>query len=158
MTGRVWVIDTSAIINCKHVVSASRQWELFERLKELGEAGQLFFPKKVAEELRQARYHDTPETWALNVSGSVVAAHEPLPQYLSETMAVAGDVVEADSEADPGDPYVLAQALELRSNGYDPLSFPMTSMTDQKKFQSRQPAVVSKSHLSTKRSTNSCWN
>ena len=118
MTEHVWLIDTSAIIDCKHVVPASDQWELFERLKALVEEGQLYFPRKVADELRQERHHDTPETWALNVRVVVRSAYDPDSQFVSQVMTNAGDVVDPDYEDDPGDPYVLAQALELRSQGF----------------------------------------
>ena len=36
---------------------------------------------------------------------------------VAEVMAVAGDLVEADAEGDPADPYVLAQALDLQRRG-----------------------------------------
>ena len=63
---RATVLDTSAIVQAKHAIAPERQWEFFERLKELVLDGRIYFPKAVPEELRQARHHDTPETWALN--------------------------------------------------------------------------------------------
>ena len=39
---------------------------------------------------------------------------EPSATTLQEVMRIAGDVVEADAEGDPADPYVLAQALEFQ--------------------------------------------
>lgn len=118
MTGSVRVIDTSAIINCKRVVRADAQWPLFEQLKALVEEGQLCFPRQVADELRQERHHDTPEVWALYVGGLVKHAYEPDTAYVSQVMSLAGDVVDPDAENDPGDPYVLAQALQVRESGH----------------------------------------
>jgi len=59
------VIDTSALIRAKTLVSAANQWALFRRLEAMVENGYLFFPRQVTAELNQERHIDTPEAWAL---------------------------------------------------------------------------------------------
>ncbi len=54
----VWVVDTSALIEAKKAVYARDQWRLFQRLEQMVEAGQLFFPRQVMVELNQDRYVD----------------------------------------------------------------------------------------------------
>ena len=116
----VWVIDSSAIIDCKTLVPARDQWALFEELKALVTGGHLFFPRQVTRELSNQRHIDTPEAWALNASGEIAHTYSPAPEFVAEVMLYAANVVEADAEDDAADPYVLAQALELRSKGYVP--------------------------------------
>lgn len=86
----VWVIDSSALINMKRIVPAGEQWSLFERLTELVRGRMLFFPRQVADELRQARHVDTPEAWALGVGPRVAFAYDPDPALVKHVMGVAG--------------------------------------------------------------------
>ena len=116
---RAAVLDTSAIIEAKQAIAAERQWEFFERLKDLVLDRQVYFPRAVRNELRQERYHDTPETWALNAYEHMDHTYEPGEDAVTEVMQRAGDVVEEDAEGEPADPYVLAQALEFRRRGLD---------------------------------------
>lgn len=115
---RLAILDSSAIIDAKNVIPPDRQWEFFEGLKERVRAGQVFFPRAVRKELRQERYHDTPETWALNVYALMDHSYEPAPDALAEVMRRAGDVVEVDAEGEPADPHVLAQAMEFTRRGH----------------------------------------
>ena len=116
---RAAVLDTSAIVKVKQAIVAERQWEFFERLKDLVLGGRVYFPMAVRNELRQERYHDTPETWALNVYEHMEHTYEPGEDSVIEVMQRAGNVVEEDAEGEPADPYVLAQALEFRRRGLD---------------------------------------
>lgn len=83
------------------------------------EEGELFFPLQVTRELNQERNIDTPEAWGLALGPKVTRAYDPDTTFLQEVMAVCGDVVDVDAEGDPGDPYVLAQALQLASVGLE---------------------------------------
>ncbi len=82
------------------------------------ENGYLFFPRQVTAELNQERHIDTPEAWALAAGPKVTIAYDPESHYVHGVMASAGDVIDADAEHDPGDPYVLAQALQLVGLGF----------------------------------------
>jgi hypothetical protein len=114
------VLDASAIINIKRTVPAAQQWELLEQLKILVQEGSVFFPRAVTRELHQNRFIDAPEAWALNAGQYVNAAYEPTDESWIRVMAEAGDVIDPDAEREPGDPMVLAQALDLREAGYEP--------------------------------------
>ena len=114
---RIAILDTSALIEVKTAIAPQRQWEFFEIMKERVQRGQVCFPRAVREELRGRKHHDTPETWALNVYQHIPGTAEPSATTLQEVMRIAGDVVEADAEGDPADPYVLAQALEFQQSG-----------------------------------------
>lgn len=116
---RAAVLDTSAIVEAKHAIAAERQWEFFERLKDRVLDGQVYFPRAVRNELRQERFHDTPETWALNVYEHMDHTYEPGEDAIAEVMRRAENVVEEDAEGEPADPYVLAQALEFHRRGLD---------------------------------------
>ena len=111
------VLDTSAVIEAKRFIAPQRQWAFFERLKQMVQSGEVCFPRAVRDELRNERHHDTPETWALNAYEYVPNSLEPSMDTVIEVMDLAGEVVEADAEGDPADPYVLAQALEIERSG-----------------------------------------
>lgn len=113
----VAVLDTSSIIEAKKIIAPQRQWAFFERLKEMVRNGEVCFPKAVRDELRNSRHHDTPETWALNAYEHVPRLLEPSIDTVIEVMDAAGAVVEGDEESEPADPYVLAQALEMKRRG-----------------------------------------
>lgn len=116
---RVWVIDSSALIDAKSEVAAQDQWALFRQLETMVDAGELFFPRQVTRELHQNRHVDIPEGWVLSVCDRVRAAYDPEDSFVQQVMRVAGEVVDADGEEDQGDPYVLAQTLEICSQGLD---------------------------------------
>ena len=80
--------------------------------------GSLCFPKQVREELRGQRHTDMPEAWALELGSSVQFAYDPEDRHVQRVMEVAGELVDADAERDRGDPYVVAQALELQDLGH----------------------------------------
>ena len=113
----VWVIDSSALIAAKRILRADSQWDVFRMMEDLVEDGKLVFPKQVTAELHQNRHIDTPEAWALSGSAKITKAYDPDLAFVTKVMAVAAEVVEAEAEGDPADPYVLAQALALVEDG-----------------------------------------
>lgn len=134
-TPDVWVLDTSGLIQIKHLVGASEQWALFRKLEQIVERGELSFPVHVQREVRQERHHDTPETWALGMSRKLQYRRDPDIGRITHVMRVAGEVVDANSEGDPADPYVLAHAAglcdlvrqleaDLDAPGSDPTAMP----------------------------------
>lgn len=109
----VYVLDASSIIAFKQVVKARDQWGFAKYLEELVASGRITFPRQVAREVGGQRHIDLPEAWALGIEPDIVVRRSPDPRYLEEVMAVAADVIEANAENDPADPYVLALALQL---------------------------------------------
>ena len=114
----LYVLDASALIDTKHVIAARHQWDFFERLKVLVQDRRVCFPRAVRNELGAARHVDTPEAWTLNAFDHVPRSFEPSTDALGRVMDIAGDVVDADAEGEPADPYVLAQALELQESAW----------------------------------------
>ena len=112
----VAVFDTSALIEAKTMISARRQWRFFEILKEMVQRGEVCFPPEVKNELQVGKHIDTPEAWALDV-WRAVRCPAPHVNTLAHVMQVAGDVVDEGLEREQADPYVLAQALEMRGLG-----------------------------------------
>ena len=115
----IWILDTSAIIQIKHIVRASEQWAVFEKLKLLVIEGTVSFPKLVTRELKNSRHHDTPEVWGLEVSRLLVFKAGPTDEMMRHVMAEAGEVIGDDREEETADPYVLAHALELKEAGHE---------------------------------------
>ncbi len=109
----IYVLDASSIIAFKQVVKARDQWGFAKHLEELVESGRITFLRQVAREVGGQRHTDLPEAWALGVESDIVARRRPDPEYVEKVMAKAGDVIEANAENDPADPYVLALALQL---------------------------------------------
>ncbi len=109
----IYVLDTSSIIAFKQVVKARDQWRFAKHLEEMVENGRITFPRQVAREVGGQRHIDLPEAWALGVEPDIIVRRGPDPGYVEQVMAVAGEVIEANAENDPADPYVLALALQL---------------------------------------------
>lgn len=115
----VFVLDSSLIIQLKREIKADRQWELAKHMEELVVAGRITFPPQVLREIRGQQHTDIPEAWALAVSSKIATPSSPGWDHVEAVMAVADDLIEADAEGDPADPYVVALALELREEGFD---------------------------------------
>ena len=114
------MLDSSAIIRAKSkdVIAVARQWEFFEGLKMMVQARQIYFPGAVRKELAEVDHPDTPGAWALNAYEHMDRSHEPRSDALEEVMRSAGAIVDPDAEKEEADPYVLAQAIELRRRGW----------------------------------------
>ena len=54
MSGRVFVLGSSVLIDTKSVIAAGHQWEFFEHLKVMVQEGEVCFPKAVRDELSRA--------------------------------------------------------------------------------------------------------
>lgn len=115
----VFVLDSSLIIQLKRAVPADRQWELAKHMEDLVLAGRMTFPPQVLREIRGQTHTDIPEAWVLAVASKIVHPNEPAYGHVETVMAVAGDLIDADTEIDPADPYVVALALEMSQMGTD---------------------------------------
>lgn len=116
--GKAWVLDSSALINFKHVIKIEHQWQFLECLQEMVSRGELFICRAVVKEVRQP-HPDALGAWAFGVRDLVKEAFDPAETFVAEVMATAGDVIDDDDEESDADPHVVAQALELRHGGFD---------------------------------------
>ena len=115
---KAWVLDSSALINFKHIIKIEHQWQFLECLKDMVGSGELFICRAVVNEVKQP-HPDAPGAWAFGVRDEVQDAYDPEEVFVAEVMAKAGDVIDDEDEESDADPHVVAQALELRHKGFD---------------------------------------
>jgi hypothetical protein len=111
----VCVIDTSALIMIKRLVSIDDQWDLLQRMGTLVQSGHLTFPRQVAKELAYGQYPDAPGAWIGNAKQHVCHP-QPSEETLLRVLSVADQLVDAEatSNREVADPYVAAMACEIR--------------------------------------------
>jgi predicted nucleic acid-binding protein len=118
---RVWVFDTSALIDFKRQIPAGVQWQAFKRLEELVASGQIAMPRQVIREIERTAHPDLPGAWAPGVRGALRHPLDVEFEHLRRVMAKAGQVVDPNKTEEDADPYVAALALQLASQGLDPV-------------------------------------
>jgi rRNA maturation endonuclease Nob1 len=114
-----FILDSSLIIELKRAVPADRQWELAKYMETLVEVGRITFPPQVLREIRGQKHTDIPEAWVLAVGAKITQSNDPAYEHIEAVMAVASDLIDADTEIDPADPYVIALAREKSEEGTD---------------------------------------
>jgi hypothetical protein len=118
------VIDTSSLIAIKSIVSRKDRDGVFASLTALVNEARLFFPHEVMAELkrdsRDKRHPDPPCEWATRVEAEACKVAPTLEQVRA-VLAVVRDILDPAKESgvDEADPYVLALAQKLRSDGLD---------------------------------------
>lgn len=117
---KIWVVDSSALIECKTRIAVDEQWGFFSCLTSLVEAGKLALSRQVINELSGSKWPDMPGAWAAAARKLHVLPLDAPPQYLRDVLRVTPDVLEQDASDDVADPHVLALALllnEVAPNG-----------------------------------------
>ena len=122
MLQEIWIVDTSAVAQVRRLVPVEERKEVFARLSERLETGQLVFPRQIFDELERGKLkndHDHAWSW---VKGALshCARYEPLQEFLSQVYEApqVRRVLDPDKDHEEADPYVLALALKLRSAGH----------------------------------------
>ena len=115
----VWIVDTSALINFKALIGVSDQWEVFKRLEQLVEQGRIAMPRQVINEVSKIAHPDLPGAWAPGVRSRLKFSLDVGDEYVQRVMREAGDVIDSDKSTEDADPYVLAEALQLRAQGLE---------------------------------------
>lgn len=98
-------------------VPLSKQWDVFQRLAELVDLGEIAMPRQVIKETAEVAHPDAPGVWARGMQSRL---HHPIDvdfAHVRTVMAVAPKLIEPNQQADPADPYVAALALQLRAAG-----------------------------------------
>lgn len=114
------VLDTSALIQMLDDLSAAALFRALEECTKWVEKGDLVFPVQVERELRSFEVPDSITVWS---AGVMDRRQHPDPDFatVKQVMANAtvGKVVDwgKATKADPADPYVLAQAVEIAATG-----------------------------------------
>lgn len=116
---RVWILDTSALVEAKSALSVADQWQTFKQLEDMVRAGTVALPRLVIREISEIAHPDLPGAWAPGVRDIQQHPLDPEWEHVQRVMAEAGDVVDPNKTKDDADPYVLALALQLALQGLD---------------------------------------
>lgn len=116
---RVWILDTSGLVEAKSALSVADQWQTFKLLEDMVRAGTVAMPRLVIREISEIAHPDLPGAWAPGVRDIQQHPLDPAWEQLRRVMAEAGDVVDPNKTRDDADPYVLALALQLLEAGHD---------------------------------------
>lgn len=117
MTDRIWVLDSSALVNFKDDIPVQRQWQAFKRLEEMVTGGEIALPRKVIKEVSEIAHPDLPGAWAPGMRGLLKHPVDADDRVLRYVMERAKNVVDPDDPRDDADPHVLALALQLQAPG-----------------------------------------
>ena len=117
--GPIWIVDTSALVNFKTLIGVSDQWDAFKLLEQLVEQGRIAMPRQVVNEASEIAHPDLPGAWAPGVRSRLQYPLDVDYEHLQQVMREAGDVVDPSKSSEDADPYVLAQAVQLRGGGLD---------------------------------------
>lgn len=114
---RVWILDTSALVEAKAALSVADQWQTFKLLEDMVRAGTVAMPRLVIREISEIAHPDLPGAWAPGVRDIQQHPLDPGWEHVQRVMAEAGDVVDPNKTKEDADPYVLALALQLLDQG-----------------------------------------
>lgn len=119
----IWVIDTSSIAEIRRSIENAQKKSVFAEMDTLVGRGRLVFPKQVVAELGRAADPNSPDAqyqWAKQ-NDAKASEHTPSLAEIKNVLGIVPTVLdpEKDTGAEEADPYVLAMALLLRSEGKD---------------------------------------
>jgi hypothetical protein len=119
----LWVIDTSSIIEIRRSVETTRGPEVFQKLGDLVTADRIIFVKQVVEELERAADPVNPDAQYQWAKTHEAKATERAPSFddIKNVLALVPKVLDPDKDsgAEEADPYLLALASLLRTEGLD---------------------------------------
>ena len=113
--GKIWVIDSSALIDIKVSVGVEEQWDTGSRLLALVKKGRIVFPRQVRHEVAFGEHPDLPSAW-------VAKAWKVMPKRprrdSNNLRTVLGaeqnwEMTLALGEKDLADPYVVETTFTL---------------------------------------------
>ena len=136
---RVWVIDTSSVIDLRHLPGkgdGSRN-VTFDRLTDLVDKAQLFFPPVVLEEV--LRFGATvAQDWAKK-NAPKATVHKPTYDEVKPILARIPNLIDATKfGTDQADPYVIVVAQKLEALDHRP-----TIITEDRKKQQNKVSLSS---------------
>lgn len=108
-----WILDSSAIIQIKHLIPSSAQWDIFKRLEELVISGIIAMPRQVISEVKTDSHPDVPGAWVAGIKKHLQHPLDPDFELIRLVMSEVGDVVDKEKGREEADPYVIALALQL---------------------------------------------
>lgn len=124
---KVWVIDTSAILQVRRMYDPdvpethhrrhrdkSYCVQVLQHLTQLVADGHLVFPKQVRDELHKPASNDLASQWVHHCA-PLRRHNEPAQASLRHLLSQFPNLVDYRKSMDDADPYVVAQAIELQS-------------------------------------------
>lgn len=113
----VWILDSSALVRTKVLITVSNQWDAFKLLEQMVRDGAIAMPRLVIKELSEIAHPDLPGAWAPGVRDLQVHPLDPDYSHMAHVMDIAGDVVDVNKQKEDADPWVLALARQLNADG-----------------------------------------
>lgn len=114
-----WILDSSAIIQIKHLIPSSAQWDLFKKLEELVISGIIAMPRQVISEVKTDSHPDVPGAWVAGIKKHLQHPLDPDFELIRLVMSEVGDVVDKEKGREEADPYVIALALQLMRDNWN---------------------------------------
>ena len=109
----VWVLDSSALIDAKTILTVGSQWAAFKQLEQMVLDGKIALPRQVIREMSQIAHPDLPGAWASGVRGQLRHPLDSGYEHIAQVMEAADGVVDVNKSGEDADPWVLALALHL---------------------------------------------
>lgn len=113
----VFILDANALIDMK-ALPVTRQWDFFLDLEARVKAGEIAIPLHVIREVSRVPHPDMPGAWAKGMEKRTVYVLEADPHHVARVMSETPDVLDVDADTEQADPYVIALALHLTSDGH----------------------------------------
>lgn len=111
------ILDSSALLNTKTAIRVGDQWDFFEGLLRRVKTGLVVVPMQVMKEISESAWPDMPGAWAAAAYHQSPHAYDAEYEWVQRVMAETPDIIEVDAEMNKADPWVVALALQLRSEG-----------------------------------------
>ena len=111
----VWVIDSSALIKAKRIVSLSNQWSAFKHLEQLAVDGQIALPRQVIKEMGRISHPDLPGAWATGIRELLQHPVDAGYGHLGTVMSFAPDVVDVNKDSEDADPWPWHYVLRMKA-------------------------------------------
>jgi hypothetical protein len=119
----IWVIDTSSVAQIRRSIENVKKPHVFAEMGRLAESGRLLYTKQVVDELERAADPTAPDAQCLWAKQHEADACRVVPSLddVKAVLAVVPNVLDPDKDSgtEEADPYLLAVAVRLRSQGAD---------------------------------------
>lgn len=132
--GAIAIFDSNAVIDLKQS-RVGIQWKLLRGLEVLVARGAICVPGQVIREVSDVRHPDAPGVWAKGIEKQQRHQVEPDPAYVKWVMSGQGadlpiwdtgrpsggvpEVLDQQADTEQADPYVVALALQFKTEGRD---------------------------------------
>lgn len=115
----VYVLDASSLIDFKKsVIPMAKQWEVFKELEAMVRNGRIAVCRQVINEVSNINHADVAGAWVLGIRDHCAHTIDVDEAWIQFVLSEEPDLVDYSKDADDADPWVVAQACQLRDAGY----------------------------------------